>query len=124
MGCVLAPALWMTGPVWGWAIVATLAVFGGPLCTRAGDLLGAVDPGVVVYDEVVAMLAVALVLPHTAFGLVLGFALFRVFDIAKPWPICHAERLPAGWGVMADDILAAAASIGVFALGARLIEQW
>ena len=33
---------------------------------------------------------------------------FRVFDIAKPWPIRHLERLPGGWGIMADDLLAAA----------------
>lgn len=98
-------------------IVVLLALTGIPVCTRAGTLLGCADPGAVVWDELVAMLLVALCLPHTVTGLAIGFALFRFFDIAKPWPICHAERLPRGWGVMADDILAAAASVGVYWAG-------
>jgi len=40
----------------------------------------------------------------------LGFLLFRLFDIIKPWPIRNLEKLPAGWGILADDLLA-----GVFA---------
>ena len=37
----------------------------------------------------------------------LGFLLFRIFDIVKPWPIRKLEKLPRGWGILADDILAA-----------------
>jgi phosphatidylglycerophosphatase A len=39
---------------------------------------------------------------------VMAFFLFRLFDVLKPWPLSAAERLPGGWGVMADDILAGA----------------
>lgn len=94
----------------------------------AEQLLGERDPGSVVIDEVVAIpfcflpwLATAWAhsdgaLPHVrAFfsppGLwwTLGLlALFRVFDIAKPWPVGASQRLPGGWGVTADDMLAAA----------------
>ena len=45
-------------------------------------------------------------IPVTWVGLVVGFLAFRVFDIAKPFPAGAAERLPAGWGVMADDVVA------------------
>jgi phosphatidylglycerophosphatase A len=120
LGCVLAPVLWQAGTAGSWAIVVGLAVIGVPVCSRAGKLMGCADPGAVVWDEIVAILVVALCLPHTLFGLLAGFVLFRFFDIAKPWPICHAERLPRGWGVMADDLVAAAASIGVFWLGTKL----
>jgi phosphatidylglycerophosphatase A len=120
----LAPVLWQAGTAGGWAIVGALAVLGVPICTRAAELMGCQDPGAVVFDEVVAMLAVALWLPHSLWGLALGFVLFRMFDIAKPWPICHAERLPRGWGVMADDLVAAGASVVVFAVGMRLCGTW
>ena len=43
-------------------------------------------------------------------NILIGFVLFRIFDIAKPFPINRAERLPGGYGVMADDVLA-----GIFA---------
>jgi phosphatidylglycerophosphatase A len=36
-----------------------------------------------------------------------GFVLFRIFDIAKPWPIRKLEKFPAGWGILADDLMAA-----------------
>jgi phosphatidylglycerophosphatase A len=50
---------------------------------------------------------------------ILGFLLFRVFDIAKPWPIRKLESLPAGWGVLADDLLA-----GVYAAVVLLLCMW
>lgn len=98
-----------------------------PLCTRAEQLLGRHDPGSVVLDEIVALpLCAAAPLAartHAAGGdfpdlvafvggspwwyLPLLFALFRVFDIAKPWPIRAVQALPRGWGVVADDLLAA-----------------
>jgi phosphatidylglycerophosphatase A len=74
------------------------------------------DPGEVVMDEFAAQaltfLAVPLTVPRDLSGweslllAAFGFFVFRVFDIAKPWPIKKLERLPAGWGVLADDLVA------------------
>jgi phosphatidylglycerophosphatase A len=50
----------------------------------------------------------------------LGFLLFRVFDIAKPWPIRRLEKLPEGWGVLADDLMAGVYAAVVLAIGVRL----
>jgi len=69
------------------------------------------DPGEVVVDELagqaITFLAIG-VLPVKQVWLVAagGFALFRLFDIAKPWPIRKLESLPKGWGILADDLLA------------------
>ena len=57
-------------------------------------------------DEVAGMLVTLMAVPVGVGGAVLAFALFRVFDILKPFPARHAERLPGGWGVMADDVIA------------------
>lgn len=76
------------------------------LCTRAGQLLGRTDPPSVVWDEIAAFPIVFAGLPLTPLTALLGFAWFRLFDIAKPFPINRLERMSAGWGVMADDLMA------------------
>ncbi|HOK65453.1 MAG TPA: phosphatidylglycerophosphatase A [Anaerohalosphaeraceae bacterium] len=76
---------------------------------------GQSDPREVVADETagqaLTLLAIALMGPlHICNTAVLGFVLFRFFDITKPWPIRKLEALPAGWGILADDLAA-----GIFA---------
>ena len=66
-----------------------------------------VDPGPVVIDEVVGMLITVALLPVNVTGAIVGFLLFRVLDVFKPWPSGRFERLPGGLGVMADDGMAA-----------------
>ena len=66
-----------------------------------------VDPAPVVLDEVVGMLITLAFLPVSAAGAIVGFFVFRVFDVVKPWPSARFERLPGGLGVMADDGMAA-----------------
>ena len=78
------------------------------------------DPGEVVMDEFAAQALTFLVLPLLTArnlcgweSLVLacfGFLAFRVIDITKPWPIRKLERLPAGWGILADDLAAGVCS--------------
>lgn len=108
--------------------VANLAAFAAAvwLCGRAERILGQHDPGSIVLDEIVALplsfvvLLVSLTqqLGHfpnateflrltPGWTLPAGFALFRLFDIWKPWPVRQAQRFPGGWGVVADDLLAA-----------------
>jgi len=51
----------------------------------------------------------------------LGFLLFRLFDITKPWPIRRIEQLPKGWGIMADDIIAACYAAAVLMVVVRVV---
>ena len=93
---------------WQLAAVAVLSLVAVWLCGLASRALGCEDPGAVALDEIVALPIVFLGLgePNAA-AWVAGFVLFRVMDIAKPPPIKWGERLPGGWGIVADDLLAA-----------------
>lgn len=65
------------------------------------------DPQFIVVDEVLGQwltLAGAATLNWRAF--LIGFVLFRIFDIVKPWPVRRFESLPQGWGIVADDLMA------------------
>jgi phosphatidylglycerophosphatase A len=75
--------------------------------TVAEHHFGGIDPGPVVLDEVVGMLLTLALLPVNMTGAILGFFIFRVLDVVKPWPSGELERLPGGLGVMADDGMAA-----------------
>lgn len=68
---------------------------------------GRTDPGQVVIDEVMGMLITLFLNPVGWIGAFVGFFLFRVFDVIKPYPSNHLERLHGGVGVMADDGMAA-----------------
>ncbi len=65
------------------------------------------DPHEIVIDEVAGQLLVLFRLNPTWSLLLISFFLFRLFDIAKPYPIKQLEKFPKGWGIMTDDILAA-----------------
>lgn len=85
--------------------IALIGIWAGQVYT---DRHRTEDPGEVVVDEVAAQLLVLVALPLTLFSLILGFALFRLFDIVKPWPVSWADRkVKGGFGVMLDDLLAA-----------------
>jgi phosphatidylglycerophosphatase A len=74
---------------------------------EAEKFFGRVDPGQVVIDEVVGQMLTFLLIPHAAWKWLLGgFLLFRAFDIVKPFPARQAERIPRGWGIMIDDVVA------------------
>lgn len=64
------------------------------------------DPHCVVIDEVVGMQVILLSATPSTAGLVAAFALFRIFDVWKPFPIDRLQSLPGGWGIVADDVLA------------------
>ncbi|HKW56184.1 MAG TPA: phosphatidylglycerophosphatase A [Candidatus Acidoferrum sp.] len=123
------PWLILVPPLAAFFIVGALGVWSS---TRASEYSGAKDPQMVVVDEVSGMhLTLVLgIMPfwlptHFAAGdnayvfalysafsllnwkyLLLGFVLFRAFDIWKPYPIRRLEKLPRGWGIMADDWMA------------------
>ena len=105
------------------AMAAVSIAVGIPICTAASVALGKHDPGQVVYDEIAAFWIVFL--PHIVFGkpigwlaAIAGFVFFRVFDIAKPWPVCGLETLPDGLGIMVDDLAA-----GVYAAACLFVLE-
>jgi phosphatidylglycerophosphatase A len=69
--------------------------------------LHCIDPGPIVIDEVMGMLITLFMIPVGWGGILLGFLLFRVLDVLKPYPARQFERLHGGFGVMADDAMAA-----------------
>jgi phosphatidylglycerophosphatase A len=75
--------------------------------TIAEHHFGGIDPAPVVMDEVVGMLITLVFVPVSVTGAIVGFLVFRVLDVVKPWPSARFERLPGGLGVMADDGMAA-----------------
>ena len=85
-------------------VLFALGVWSGTVAERH---FGGIDPAPVVIDEVVGMLMTLAFLPVNVTGMVVGFLVFRVLDIVKPWPSARFEALPGGWGVMADDGMAA-----------------
>lgn len=88
------------------------------LAGAAERLLQRKDPGSIVIDEIAGMLVALSGLPFTAFSAAAGFVLFRVLDIAKPFPIGWVEkRLDGGLGIVMDDLIAGAMAN----LGCRLL---
>jgi phosphatidylglycerophosphatase A len=105
----------------GTAIAAILAtLIGIPAATIVARESGREDPGHVVIDEVAGQLIALIAIPADWQHAALSLILFRLFDILKPPPIRQLERLPAGTGIMLDDVAA-----GLFALAvAQLIHIW
>lgn len=91
------------------AVTLMASVVGIYLCGKTADDMQVHDHGSIVWDEIAGMFVTFLFLPLTASTLVLGFVLFRLFDILKPWPIGVIDkRLHGGTGIMLDDLLAGA----------------
>ncbi len=87
------------------AIVAVFAI--GVWAAQGTEVaLARKDPGVVVIDEVLGMLITLALLPLSLTGVALGFLLFRVLDVFKPYPAARLEHLHGGLGIMADDAVA------------------
>lgn len=98
----------LTPTVWGLLIVVGFAV-GVWACERTGRALGVPDHGAMVWDEIVAIWLVMLfITPSSVKSQLAAFLVFRFFDMIKPPPIRQFERrFKGGFGVMADDIIAA-----------------
>jgi len=127
----LAPGLAgsLVGLGYWWLLVATANALVYSLATVAGILLavwvsgraaraaGQPDPAWVVIDELAVIPLVLAAGARLGPGeVLLGFVLFRVFDVWKPFPIRRLQSLPGGWGIVADDVLAA-----VYAWAGRLL---
>jgi phosphatidylglycerophosphatase A len=121
---LVVPAPGTIGGLWGlplswaimrlpdgpWQVAATLAIglVATNICSRAVRMIGGDDPQEIVLDEIAVLPIVYLItgIPNWQ-TLWLGWLLFRLFDITKPLPARNLEKLPGGWGVIADDAAAA-----------------
>lgn len=100
-------------------IIFSIAL-GVPAATIAARESGRHDPGFVVIDEVAGQWITLLFSPADWRHGLIALILFRLFDITKPFPVRRLERLPAGWGIVFDDVAA-----GLYALGvASLLRLW
>jgi phosphatidylglycerophosphatase A len=94
------------------AITAVVCVVGVWICGKSSELLGVHDHSGIVWDEFAGYFVTMIASPAGWVWIIVGFALFRLFDIWKPWPISVLDKqVHGGLGIMVDDILA-----GVFSL--------
>jgi phosphatidylglycerophosphatase A len=92
-------------------VVIVMAMLGIRICGRTAAGMGVHDHPGIVWDEIVGFLITMWPVAFSWFNLLAGFVLFRLFDIAKPWPISRLDRnVKGGLGIMLDDIAA-----GIFA---------
>lgn len=96
------------------SIIVTLIGFWA--ATRAEAVLEDHDPKVVVIDEWAGMLIALIGVPPALSSYLWAFLFFRIYDVIKPPPARQAERLPAGYGVVMDDVVAGLYSLGTFHL--------
>lgn len=89
-------------------VLVMMFLLGCWLCAKTSAVLGTHDHGAIVWDEIVGYLLTMLAAPVGWAWIVLGFLLFRLFDILKPWPISWFDKqVKGGFGIMLDDVIAA-----------------
>jgi phosphatidylglycerophosphatase A len=106
----LVAAHWLS--LWAYlALILVAFVLGVYVCDRAAHKLGVHDHGGIVWDEFVGFWITMAAAPPGWIWVLLGFVLFRIFDMVKPWPIKAADRrVSGGFGIMLDDVLAGVAA--------------
>jgi len=110
---------WIGAPVVEGLAILAVFVIGVWAATRTEIALGTTDPGPVVIDEVLGMLMTLAWMPLSLTGVAVGFVLFRIFDVIKPYPARRLEDAPGGWGIMLDDAMA-----GVYGHVAMRLLLW
>ena len=98
---------WAQSPLFEAGLILLLFAVGVWAGTTSERYFGGIDPGPIVLDEVVGMLITLAFIPVGIAGALIGFFLFRLFDVLKPFPAGRFEKLHGGLGVMADDAMAA-----------------
>lgn len=102
-------------------VVAVGFAVGVPLCRRTAARLGGQDHPAIVWDEVIGFLLTMIAAPDGWVWVVAGFLLFRLLDIAKPWPIRWFDRnVHGGLGIMLDDAVAGLAGCAVLQVISRM----
>lgn len=107
---VAIPLVWLLSFLPGWLYLASIVIgfwLGIGICDRVSNKLGQEDPSCIVWDEIIGFAITMSFAPHQFSVWILGFFLFRFFDVLKPWPIIAVERkYHGGLGIMLDDVLA------------------
>jgi len=111
MGTLVAVLLYLplaTLPLWGYVTVLVIgSLVGIVLCDKTSKTLGGHDDPAIVWDEFLGYWLTMLLAPSGWIWIVIGFILFRLFDIWKPWPINLADqKIRGGFGIMLDDLIA------------------
>ncbi|AEE24017.1 MAG: phosphatidylglycerophosphatase A [Alteromonadaceae bacterium] len=107
--CLLAYSTTLTGYVLVTLLASLIGIW---LCGKTAHDMMVHDDSSIVWDEIAGLLITMIAVPLNWQTLLLGFVLFRILDILKPWPISYLDaRVHGGFGIMIDDILA-----GIFAL--------
>lgn len=124
VGTLMAVPLYLlvaSWPLWAYSLLVLGAALAGVwICQRASDQLQVHDHPGIVWDEFVGYWITMWAVPADWLWVVIGFVVFRVLDIAKPWPISHLDRqVKGGFGIMIDDILA-----GVMACCVLHVALW
>lgn len=102
----------LLSPVFYAVTVIIMFIVGVYICGKTADDVGVHDHGAIVWDEFVGFFITMFMIPLSVSTIIVGFILFRFFDIVKPWPISLADKkMNGGFGIMFDDVLA-----GLFAL--------
>ena len=103
-------------------VTILVSIVGVWICGRTADDMGVHDDSSIVWDEVAGMLITMLAVPLSWQTLLVGFMLFRFFDILKPWPISYLDRhVHGGFGIMIDDVLAGLFALGILHFGLYLL---
>lgn len=108
---VALPLVWLlslAGTFWFVGFLVLGILLGIYVCGKTATDVGEHDHGAIVWDEIIGFTLTMLLVPISLTTLLVGFALFRFFDIVKPWPIrWFDQRVHGGFGIMLDDLLAA-----------------
>lgn len=105
------------------ALTILISILGIFICDKAAKDAGVHDHGAIVWDEIAGYFVTMLFVPPTLINILLGFVLFRFFDILKPWPISFIDKqVHGGFGIMLDDIIAGGMALLVLQL--LLFYQW
>lgn len=120
-GALLAIPVFLTlgscGPITYTLVVSSLFLAGIHVAGRTARALGVHDHNAIVIDEVVGMLVAWVAVDPGWLAVVAGFALFRLIDILKPWPVYWLDRrVTGGLGIMLDDLVAGLMAAAVLAL--------
>lgn len=103
-------------------VTLVVSVAGIWICGQCAEDIGEHDHGAIVWDEIAGFLVTMTLVEATWLNILLGFALFRCFDIVKPWPIGYVDRkVRGGFGIMIDDIIAGLFSLIILHLILKLI---
>ena len=117
---------WLTLPLameWRIGVAVGFIVLGIWICGESARRIGVHDHPGIVWDEIAGMYLALLVVPPQIVLWALGFGLFRLFDIWKPWPIRDLDhRLAGGTGIMLDDLVAALYAASIMAIGGWIIS--